>query len=313
MSIYKNCGVFGFFKPVVTREEFKAAGYQPDKFEASCGFLGLGFNPKAATFEDVPQSLLDDCVPPGGAKPGSKYEVTAPGVCSAQDCAAGTVRVKGKCVTPGMSCVPADPQPHASYSYASSGACALSSCGVGTVERKRNGISNMGSGACPVGYEAISKGKECKAAAERYGIKYNSEVNESGLLAGCVVHTAKGSKTGVASFNTNAKGVAASGEQFIVCGRSDVNPCVTVGALCGGAPNYRYNSDGFCQGSCEKLSEPCKKGEKCCGDGVCISSGQDCPETAKLKADAKNIADQIHGIAASFQQVSSSLHHPKKK
>ena len=109
MTLYKSCGVLGFFKPPATEEDWKDSGYEPDRFVTSCGFLGL--QPKKATLYAIPEAWRDACTPLSRAK-NATYAVTSPGDCAIQSCAAGTFKAAGRCVAPGTSCVPSAPQPH---------------------------------------------------------------------------------------------------------------------------------------------------------------------------------------------------------
>lgn len=309
MAVYKSCGVLGFFKPVATEQDFEESGYQPGKFVTSCGFLG--FSPTPATLYSIPSSWRDDCTPLNGTKNGS-YDVTAPGVCALKSCASGSFKTDdGRCVRPGTSCTPSDPQPHASYTYSAAGDCAFRSCSVGSVRRPSFGVSSIGSAACPTGYGAIADEATCKAAAEKYGIPFESgSVDEPGLLSGCVVHSLD-SHPGKVSFNTAKNGVSAAGDQFVVCGRGKADPCVAVGEKCGATPNYTWNSKGYCQGSCKGANENCRAGEKCCS-GVCTPQGDKCDFEKKLDDTAKTLGSQIHSLIGSFEQLKGSMQAFKK-
>lgn len=302
MAVYKSCGVLGFFKPEATEEDFRAAGYDPSQFVTSCGFLG--FQPKAAILYAIPEAWREGCVPLQGSANGT-YEVTSPGACSLQSCAGGAFKVDGRCVAPGTSCVPTAPQPHASYTYAATGKCALASCAVGTVQRPVYGVSQTGSGKCPVGYAAVADEAACKAAAAQYGIPYGGTANAPGLLGGCVVHAASG-QPAKANFNT-VQGVDSGGDQFVVCGRGEKTPCVAKGAQCGTTSNYKWNAKGYCQGSCEGISERCVASERCCS-GVCTPrSLKQCPDAQALVDEASNLGSQIHSLTGSFTQLSGSV------
>lgn len=301
MPVYKSCGVLGFFKPEATERDFQESGYEPGQFVTSCGFLG--FSPKPATLYAIPESWREACTPLSGAKNGS-YEVTAPGACTLEGCAGGAIKANGRCVQPGTSCVPPAPQPHASYTYAATGECALSACGVGTSKRPDTAVSSAGTNKCPVGYTSMADAAACKAAASRYGIAYGGTIHEPGIMGGCVVYN-EGAGAAKAAFN-ETDGVDSGGGQFRICGRDDKDPCVTIGTVCGASSNYKWNSKGFCQGSCGKMGEVCTTGERCCTD-TCTPTGVKCAMEQNLAAEATDLGAQIHALTGSFQQIGASV------
>lgn len=307
MTVYKSCGVLGFFKPKATEADFRDSGYEPDQFVTSCGFLG--FSPKPATLYAIPKAWRKDCTPLSGSTATGTYAVTTPGECSLQSCAGGAIKASGKCFSPGTSCVPSDPQPHASYTYAATGDCSLSSCAVGSVKRPAYGVSALSSSKCPVGFTAIGAEAACKAAAAHYSIPYKGSSSEPGLLGGCVVHGTD-IKPGKVTYNTDASGVDSGGDQFVVCARDAKDPCAVVGTQCGASANYEWNSRGFCQGSCKTTSESCATGDRCC-NGVCTPEGVKCALEQNLDQQATALGSQIHSLVGSFQSLSSSAQQLK--
>lgn len=305
--LYKSCGFLGFFRQNACKADFEKQGYDPSKFDTKCGFLG--FFPTKASMGDIPISWRDSCtpddLPPAQSKDGVFY-VTGPGECTLQSCTSGSIKTKdGACVDPGTTCTPVAPQLHASYTYAPTGQCELSSCAVGMAKRPPYGISVTGSATCPVGYAEVSAASACKAAAAHYGVPYTGAVHEPGLMPGCVVHGV-GDKPAKASYNTNKTGSDAGGKQFVVCSRDQNDACVKTGTSCGGKSNYKWSSNGFCQGTCDRLSDVCATGDKCCS-GVCTPETLDCPDAASLKKDATTLASQITSLAGSFNHISAQL------
>lgn len=300
-TVYKSCGFLGFGAKAATEQDFKDSGYRPSAFSTSCGFLGFGG--KKATIYSIPSAWRQDCTPLSGTKNGT-FEVTAAGSCTLQSCAPGAIKVgPSRCVEPGTSCVPSDPQPHASYTYAPTGNCSLSSCATGTVKRPEYSVTSIGSSTCDANYTSIKDEASCKAAAAKYGIPF-SKVSEPGLLSGCVVH-GDGTAAGKMSFNTDPSGVDSGGQQFLVCTRGVKDPCITIGGPCGSGSNYKYNSAGFCQGDCTD-GKACATGQKCCS-GTCFPSASQCPAAKEMADEARSVASQLKAVAGNINSMKSSV------
>lgn len=302
-TVYKNCGFLGFWKSVATPGDFKKADYDPSEFYTGCGFLG--FDRQKATFNDLPQDLLT-CSPPPGKQ--GTYKVFPDKTCTLVSCDGGLIKTADQtCEKPGTSCHPSESQQQtgANYAYAPTGECTLLSCGEGMSKAQPFGASVTGVATCPTGYEATPSMSSCREAAKHYGIPFKGSVSSDTLMPGCVVKGV-GDKPAVALYNTNKKGTAMGGEQFVVCGRKGNDECVKVGAKCGDKKNYTWNTKGFCQGSCGSIGDVCMPGEKCCSS-LCMPQGMDCPAAAELKNDASSLASQIHSMAGSINQVVSGF------
>ena len=158
-----------------------------------------------------------------------------------------------------------------------------------------------GSSTCPAGYSRIEDEAECRAASQKYGVPFTSTVKEPGLLGGCVVHGI-GTQPSKTSYNTDADGTSAGGQQFVICNRDDVDPCVTIGDACGSTDNYKWNSKGYCQGTCKSPNDRCNKEDKCC-QGVCTPRSMDCPMVQNLNMDAKDMGQQLMAIFSGLKQL----------